>query len=551
MRFIDRTSEPKPSILSSPEVLKAKEAIGDHYRLASDVRVGRRVPVNSNFWLDKAVRSSLQNLFHNKCAFCEAPLQASSAEVDHFRPLANAQNPTRKQQSPDHYGWFAYEWRNLLYVCVSCNRAKANLFPVNGPRAPVLCSWDEAQKIERCELLDPCSVQSWRHLAFGWDGLVSGKTSAGKITISLLALNRPELVEARRNSFSECLQAAREIPASSPDRSSIGLSQLRALLSPEAPFSGGASILFYDAFREVARSYGLPAPSRARIAQSIERLARSFGDFEWSRVQQYSNMRLTDIEDGLIEVLEVDWRITQQVPSIRLRRALSAQICHVRIENFKGISELSLAFPKSSSNDPSAPCTMLLGENSTGKSSVLQAIALCLMGDSLRKKLRLKPEDFLPREAKSWQFLGTRRARITVTFDSASSPVTLEIDPAKGEFVSQNEPGTILMSYGARRYFGKPARRINPVSGIRSLFDPLAMLNHPGLWLEKLGRNEFAAVSRAMREILALRPDDNIERDEEGRVFVNTCNGFLTKNFVISRRFQMILMAWLANVRSD
>lgn len=521
MRFIDRASEPKPSILSGPEMLKAKAMIGEHYKLPWHVREGRRVPTEAKIWLDDSVRRSLHSMCHGKCAYCEAPLPTGSAEVHHYRPLANAQNPTRKQQSPDHYGWFAYEWRNLLYVCASCSRAKANLFPVNGLRAPVLYSWDDAQRIERCELLDPCSVQPWQHLTFSWDGRVSGKTSAGRTTISILNLNRLELVEERHHLFCECLQTIQAFQRLTPDNRSVGHSRLHDILSTEAPFSGGANILLYDTVRDVAKTAGIPMPNRARLGSSIEVLLRSFGETEWQRLDQFVRERNeAAISSQLyLEVPEEDMRASSYLTSLQRRRTSSAQIRHVHIKDFKGISDLLLTFPESRSNDPGAPCAMLLGENSTGKSSVLQAIALGLMGETLRKKLRLKPEDYLPREVENWQYLGTRKAQITVEFDS-SPPVKLEIDPAKAEFACDSDSEMILLAYGARRYFGQPLKRLNPVSGVRSLFDPLATLNHPERWLERLDRSEFAAVSRATREILALRPEDNIERDDDGRVFV-------------------------------
>lgn len=521
MRFIDRTSEPKPSILSSQEVQRAKEAIGEHYKLPQHVREGRRAPTDAKIWLDDSVRQSLHSLCLGKCAYCEAPIQTESGDVHHFRPLANAQNPTRKQQSPDHYGWFAYEWRNLLYVCGSCSKNKANLFPVNGPRAPVLCSWDDAQRIERCELLDPCSAQPWRHLGFSWNGYVNGKTSAGQTTISILDLNRPALVEHRRHLFSVCWEQVQEYRGLTRDNRSINQNRLRDILSAEAPFSGATNILLYDTIRDLAQIVGITMPSRSRFGSRVEVLLRSIGETEWQRLDQFVHQRGEAALRArlVLDDPEIELRASPYLAELHRRRASSAQIRHVQIKNFKGISDLSLSFPEPRGNDLGAPCAMLLGENSTGKSSVLQAIALTLMSETLRRKLRLKAEDYLPREATSWQFLGTRKAQISIEFDSAP-PVTLEIDPAKAEFASDRDSEMIVLAYGARRYFGQPLKRLNPVSGLRSLFDPLATLNHPERWLEKLDRSEFAAVSRATREILALRPDDNIERDDDGRVFV-------------------------------
>lgn len=75
----------------------------------------------------------------------------------HLRLPSNAASSRNEKDSPDHYAWLAYEWRNLLLLCAHCNRMKANLFPVEGPRVLPLTTWKEAVAAEEALLLDPCA----------------------------------------------------------------------------------------------------------------------------------------------------------------------------------------------------------------------------------------------------------------------------------------------------------------------------------------------------------------------------------------------------------
>src|SRR5262249_49510654 len=66
-----------------------------------------------------------------------------------------------------------------------------------------------------------------------------------------------------------------------------------------------------------------------------------------------------------------------------------------------------------------------------------------------------------------------------------------------------------------------------PRERIRGLFDVMATVPHPAPWLESLDETRFAAVARALREILALRETDDLLRDERLGICVSA-HGQLT-----------------------
>ena len=88
-----------------------------------------------------------EEIFDNKCAYCETPLVRQSADAEHYRPKAKVtykddEDITRRPRVIDHTGaeiehpgyfWLAYNWKNLLPSCEICNRtSKSTRYPVTG-----------------------------------------------------------------------------------------------------------------------------------------------------------------------------------------------------------------------------------------------------------------------------------------------------------------------------------------------------------------------------------------------------------------------------------
>ena len=70
---------------------------------------------------ETAVCRALDELFHEKCAYCETSYRATdSRDVEHFRPKGGV------TESPGHkgYWWLAADWQNLLPSCPPCNQRR-------------------------------------------------------------------------------------------------------------------------------------------------------------------------------------------------------------------------------------------------------------------------------------------------------------------------------------------------------------------------------------------------------------------------------------------
>ncbi|HCW48996.1 MAG TPA: hypothetical protein DGP25_02835, partial [Brevundimonas sp.] len=191
---------------------------------------------------------------------------------------------------------------------------------------------------------------------------------------------------------------------------------------------------------------------------------------------------------------------------------------HVTIKNFKGLRALELEIPGVRS-DKGAGCLMLLGENAAGKSSVLEALALTLVGSRAASRLA-RPEEVL-RESGETRF-GAANTNLTVQVDffRGAESARLQMDPLEKRFVGDADPVTVVIGYGPRRYTDPKAGPWGDRVGdrVRGLFAPAFPLPDATEWLRGLWRNDrerYYAVARALRVILALRDDDELEPDEK------------------------------------
>lgn len=173
----------------------------------------------------------------SKCGFCDNKILASQhGDVEHYRPKAKVSelkddpatygqvfqaSATVKGRSPEvvsqfGYWWDAYEWKNYLLACQTCNQThKGTLFPVLQkkrtlpPQRP-----SKGMAAETPLLLNPYEKRDpTKHLKFLSWGAVTDRAGSpyGKATILICGLDRPQLLEERKPIAISAFELAQEI----------------------------------------------------------------------------------------------------------------------------------------------------------------------------------------------------------------------------------------------------------------------------------------------------------------------------------------------------
>jgi len=515
MIFVDRSAVPVPDVLFSKRANAERERITKLLR-SSDAHLAQlRITFQPKIWLE--AKGSLLELFHGKCAFCETRVDLSGgADIEHFRPKQGAQNINEERGSHLHYAWLSYEWENLLLACMNCSRrrkegarivGKGTFFPVAKKRASLLASIAECREQEVALLIDPTFDQPAEHLEFDEIGNCWPLTRGGELTVELLALNRKPLVEARSLKWKLVVELASDwVPLfrSRERRALLARRRLVELLAPDQEYL---------------------APARGAFKSVLAKLK--------------SRTAISKLLESVPEITGVTWEESPKpirVPRKRTRVALAAprrfekraplpllahqRIRRIEIRNFKAIEKLDFDLVDPTGTDePIAGALMLLGENASGKSTVLEAVSLALLGTTQIRKLKLPAEDFIRRT--DWSALSSNAvpAEVRVFFEGTKIPVSLTIDPKNKKFVGNEEPSTVLLAYGPRRFFSDERglrRSQQSFARVQTLFDPLAVITNPNGWLVNCDDGLFNPTVRALRQLLVLPDEALVGRPLEG-----------------------------------
>jgi len=169
---------------------------------------------NSGIWAE--LKPYLIQLFHQKCAYCEASFgHVSFGDVEHYRPKKKVTDEHGVEVVCDGaphpgYFWLAYEPSNLFPSCQLCNQAlaKMNRFPITGVRvwAP-----DGDLEAEDPLLLNPYADRPDRDVRFvPTMGTVGGVTPRGEVSARVYRLNREMLIEKRRDAQNHVRRTVKE-----------------------------------------------------------------------------------------------------------------------------------------------------------------------------------------------------------------------------------------------------------------------------------------------------------------------------------------------------
>ncbi len=397
------------------------------------------------------LRPLCEEIFWDKCAYCERNIPTFEERVAYWRPAGYTQNPVTKIQEKGSYPWFQNEPRNVYYCCSSCAVSQNNQFPTQEALSDAR-NWAVAQR-EVPLLLAPYEDDPSKHLKFCADGAVEAqidsetgeKSPRGEATIKVFGLNRADLVAERH----QTLEQFRERLKDGGDTH-----WLNRWLDPSHRFAGAL-------WQEYRRNVWSGSHSLAHVAAL-------------QRVTERENAITVAV--GKLEKQSVsEAQRSPEVAKIAISRrytpppkTTSVKIESVLIRDFRGIHYLELKMPAPSEDvaitfDPtlrsllkpharsddvaSAPCLLLLGENGAGKTDVLQAIALALLTNHERESLALDSSKFVNQ--------GKDKASVKITTDRGV--FSLQITAKEG-FQSTlptgfeaTTPPPLLLGYGTFR----------------------------------------------------------------------------------------------------
>ncbi|HFQ15178.1 MAG TPA: hypothetical protein ENK41_02380, partial [Rhodobacteraceae bacterium] len=528
MRYVDRQSVNTPELFATREAAEAREALLQVFGAGRLKMAQSRVEsfgTGYSVIRDKRLIEPLAALFDGCCAFCESPLR--DGWVHRFRPAAAAEPVRDPSNSHLYYAWLAEAWQNLYPICADCAPAVPAYFPVNGPRCNLPDmgeierflaagdgAWPDFPPDERPLLLDPCQdKQLWRHLRFHADGRVSGKSNRGRETIAHFRLDRPALVEARRAAIGNALGLMRHAL----------LDPFEPLLAQLPAHRGAIELLLREVFAEALggrRKSDLEAQRAAlvRLPDGPERFNRAVLAFPLGG----------ELEAGF-GLPQLAMAAPAPAPE---KRATPDSFISVGLRNFKSLERIELTLPKprkSTGKQQHAPSILILGENATGKSTILEAIALAVMTPAARARLKFNPG----RAVLNPKYMGVMghemplESVIALTHSGGVRRLTLtHRQQNPGQIGDRGPPPHIpLFAYGAFRQYLDKERNFSPHKHVRSLFEPEWVLSNPEAWLAKLGDTHFNMVVRALREVFSIEGNfEVIERGDDG-IFVVSDSG--------------------------
>jgi hypothetical protein len=433
-----------------------------------------------------------------KCAYCERQFGLNVVmTVDSFRPRVKAIG-VNGTASPRHYWWLVAEWTNLLPACVQCDRAKGSRFPVDGRRArqgtnPLIK--------EKASLLDPCRVDPGEHLVFAGDGMVMASTPEGHATIEVLALNRRELVLERRAHLTRLRDVLEPLLSTASQAQGVpeDLSELRPRIFRYLDYSLKPSAPFLQATRQLLVRLVEEVPD-SELAKTIFKL-----DPELRTVRKQLEEQEGAESKGILKA-------TKRFETTRLKHAIGSEasgakaayfggqrrIERIVIQNFKSIANLTIEMPDATTSEA---CLMMVGENGTGKSSILQAITLALIGPSALRSLALDARTFVRQGAKS--------GIVEISLSNVPTPVRLTFHSKDRRFrLRPRKDFVLLQAYGSTRLLPNSHTHLPLTSRYvrgRNLFSGYARLQHPERWLsdpKRVTETKFRELTQTLKKLL-------------------------------------------------
>ncbi len=444
MRYVDRSGREEPDLYREADVANHRSMIKNYLDAGINYERPPRVP--EGVLSSSVLLKELNYIFSDACAYCETDLGGQDGHLNLHRPEMGAINQDG-QVDFQYYCWLATEWENLYPVCNSCSRLKGSQFPVR-KRGPIAASLAYLRNAEKPLLLDPSWDIPTKHFKVDHEGLMFPITDEGKTTLEVLQLNRPELVKRRREiiySFRDDLSYSNASATEAIDSRWFG--------DPSVRFRGALLIYLFSMLGEDSkfqqlRSGDVTPQRRMKMLSEILR-----------RPHQYLN-----------QDVELPPRLSSNpVSSFKFDRYVKS----VEVVNFRGIRSAFVEFPEQRTSHTSEPGSIaLLGENGTGKSTVLQAAAIGCLGYEKARAIGILA-DWCLRD-------NERSGHIMVRFFDTDDVNVVEFSNTSRRLRGRTEVDVMVLGYGpyrlpARRELGEPKRRYQ--YRVHSLFDERHLVN--------------------------------------------------------------------------
>lgn len=408
MRFVSRNRVRPPDVLNSRTALSF---VGEVNEYLSRLDKERRPPKPPEMVLkNPQLASALRELFGGCCAYCETKIPHGEEQIDHFRPSSGAQGAYENVDFA-HYIWLAVEWQNLFLACPACLRAKRNLFPAQ-ERGRISAKLSELRRRERGTILDPCNDHAFGHFTLSNSGHLRQTSERGNTTIQVLDLNREALVRDRQR----CLDLFREALENYDSNTA------RDLLLHSGYFGGTLWLWVLD-----------------RIPNAVAR-----------KVMHLQKLAPHELAHILKQAEQA--RFEQSVPNdpgyATPRLGEGRFIRRITVWNFRGIQNAKLEFPEHfTSSSQFANSVIVLGDNASGKTTLLQAAALGSLGPTLALDAGISPDWCLSK--------GKHTGEILVEFWDTDDCNHLTFREGDKIFGGSREVPVLVLGYGAYRL---PAR---------------------------------------------------------------------------------------------
>lgn len=395
--------------------------------------------------------------------------------------------------------------QNLLPICRGCTPIEPQ-FPVRRARCrpPAVNQvqeyvssgdglWHFGLPEEEPLLLDPTQERQFaKHLIPTLNGELLAGTIRGEETIAIFDLNRSERRDQRYQVYQRRLEALHTCVVSGEVKSIDQLVNFKKL-----EFGG----TWYLLLRRLLEHLSIKGIGRHLAAERVRPALYKLAATPGAAALLEQARHLLQLDDAY---LRANGTLVRRLPPAK------DAVIAIQIRNFKAIESLDLRLNEPSANPSEhhgtlAPSLVILGENATGKSSILEAIALTLVPSAVRSALNVPWADMVIDPTQLGVEQSGERAKTHIRIELTNQRwVQLGIDRQQpthdSDLGNQHVP---VFAYGAFRRYGRTSHRATAHTHVRSLFDGHPLSN-PEPWLSRLQQDRFDMVIRTLRDLLAI-----------------------------------------------